>query len=993
MTVALTLFGAPTIVYGGKSVALALERRTQLLVYLALKRTWVGRAELAALLWPDQDSKLAFTNLRKALFRLQRFPWANQIEAQGSSLRFDAATDVQAFERALREHRTSEALPLFSGPLLTGFDDDSNEAWSGWLGFERDRLQSAWRGAAQEQLDGSIEAVEAIELAARLLDVDPLDEAALQAYMRWLARAGQVARARQAYREFVTRLADELGLEPGAELKALHDAMSAGSTPAAIAVPSKAVPLDDGFVGRTVELRRIAALLSQDDCRLLCLTGPGGVGKTRLAQRVLRELAHSFADGATFIPLDDLDSSTELGGRLARELGVSLKGRGEPLQQVVEALQPRQTLLVLDNFEQLIDGAPQLELLLAACPQVKIVVTSRLRLALSSEWLMPLEGLPFPEKEDQDNIESFDAARLFVRAARRVQPELVPAAEAAAIVDICRQVEGLPLALELAAAWTRVLSCEAIANELRHGLELLHATDGTQPSRHASIEVVFEQSWRLLTDIERDVLSRLSVFHGSFSPVAARAVASAPLPVLGALADKSLLHKEKGRLHLHPLVQQLAAARLANGASATETEAAHAAYFHRLLAQLRSTAESGKREALQQIDDDFENCRRAWQWSIAHGQADVLNQSSRTLLDYCDYRGRFEAGLALLGQAIDSPLAQANLDFQALMLSRASHLEYRLDRYAEAEAHAQRVVTMTRRSRDRTARLQALNVLGTCAVRMGRLAEAKRYFNQRLELASPDGHAHAAAVTLDHLALIEKQLGHYTEALRLSLQSLAEHRRLGDSAGEALCLNNLGSLQLVMREDMAAAEHLREGLSICERDGLLSTQAFILTNLTEATMRAGDLPSAEAYGSRAIEVAGATGNRAVAAWAKIKVARLAVRRDNADTARPILADGLGTVLAIGLPSLKFDGIECFAEILAAQGEVSCARAVLDFAAGHRIATAATREELRAHGSGLLAESTDVPTWPGLELDELLQRIVVESSLAYAPLIATLRGTR
>ena len=139
------------IVYGGKSVALGFERRTQLLVYLAMKRTWVGRGELAALLWPDQDSKLAYTNLRKALFRLQRFPWADQIEGQGSALRFEATTDVQAFDNALREHRTKDALPLYQGALLTGFDDDSNEAWSGWLSFERDRLQSAWRSAAQER--------------------------------------------------------------------------------------------------------------------------------------------------------------------------------------------------------------------------------------------------------------------------------------------------------------------------------------------------------------------------------------------------------------------------------------------------------------------------------------------------------------------------------------------------------------------------------------------------------------------------------------------------------------------------------------------------------------------------------------------------------------------------------------------------------------------------------------------------------------------------
>ncbi len=648
MTVALSLFGSPEITYGGKSSVLPFERRTQLVAFLALRGSWVGRAELASLLWPGQDTKLAYTNLRKALFRLQSSPWADRLEVQSGALRFDASTDVVAFESALREHRTREALALHRGALLTGFDDDGNPAWSGWLSFERDRLQAAWRSAAQEHLAGNIDAVEAIDLAARLLDADPLDEAALRAYMGWLARAGQGARARQAYRDFVTRLTEELGLTPSVELKALHDSIGAVGAPASVAMPKASPAPDDGFVGRTVELRRIGELLAQDDCRLLCVIGPGGIGKTRLARRVIEELVLDFADGANFVPLEDISASSELGGRLARELGISLAGSGEPLVQVIEFLRERQTLLVLDNFEQLVADASILDRLLTACPRLKILVTSRVRLALPTEWLLPLEGLPCPEEEDADHIESFDAARLFVRAARRVQPALAPATEAAAIVDICRQVEGLPLALELAAAWTRVLSCDAIAAELRQGIGLLQAVDAAHPARHASIEVVFDQSWHLLTAMERDVLARVSVFRGGFSADAVRAVAKAPLPVLGALIDKSLLRKEEARLHLHPLVQQLAAARLGGGPAHVATQEAHAAYFHRLLAQLRSAVQTAERAALQAIDLDFENCRRAWTWSIEHDQADVLARSSAVLLDYCDHRGRFEEGLVLL---------------------------------------------------------------------------------------------------------------------------------------------------------------------------------------------------------------------------------------------------------------------------------------------------------------------------------------------------------
>ena len=169
---------------------------------LALRQGWVGRAELAAMLWPEQPTKLAYTNLRKTLFRLQSVGWAANIEGQGGALRLDAPTDVAAFEAALREQRGADALALRRGELLVGFDDDGNQAWSNWLRFERDRLRVAWRRAAVDRLAQEIDPGDGIELSAQLLDVDPLDEPALCLHMAWLARDGQSARARQAYRVF-----------------------------------------------------------------------------------------------------------------------------------------------------------------------------------------------------------------------------------------------------------------------------------------------------------------------------------------------------------------------------------------------------------------------------------------------------------------------------------------------------------------------------------------------------------------------------------------------------------------------------------------------------------------------------------------------------------------------------------------------------------------------------------------------------------------------
>lgn len=994
--VRLNLFGSPTVEQAGSSLALPFERRTQLVVLLALRRQWVPRAEVAAMLWPEQASSLAYANLRKTLFRLPSLPWPAAVRPQGTALRLDINTDVALFEAALDEQRPGEALALYRGELLAGFDDGQSEAWTRWVAFERDRLRAAWRGAALAQLaDAMLEPAQAIALSARLLEADPLDEAALQHHMGALARDGQAGAARQAYRQFAERLAADLGLTPGTELRALHDSLG-GPPPAGtrMAPPSPAAA-EDGFVGRSIELQHIAELLARDECRLLCLVGPGGVGKTRLARRALQELAPRFADGALFVALEDVDTPAQLGLRLAHAAGVA-SGRGspDPLARAIEAWRERQLLLVLDNFEQLAEHAPLLEHLLQACPGLQLLVTSRLRLGVAGEWSMPLEGLPCPDPEDDDRAESFDAVRLFVKAARRVEPGFAPAAERAAIVDICRLVEGLPLALELAAAWVRLLSCRHIADELRQGTELLRAADSRHPPRHASFDAVFEHSWRRLSAVEREALARLSVFHGGFSVEAARAVAGASLPVLGALADKSLLAKEGERMHLHPLVQQLARLRLAQAeqdSAQPATEAAHAAWFHRWLRQLEPATENGQREALQAIDTEFENCRRAWQYSIAQGDTEALRHSAPTLLNHFEHRARFEEGLALLREAIESPLGRAGGESTALMLSRAALMEMRLARYADAELTAARALAATQDAPSREAKYQALAVLGGCAVSTGRPDEARAAYQQALALAQAGERAHDIASTLDNLALCEKRLGRYDEALRLTLEALTQHRRHGDNARVAVCLNNLGSMFTFMDDDEAAKVHLREALQLSERHGLVSTRAFVLSNLTELALKADDIDAARQHAEAALEVAQGGGLRSLAGWLKAQLARLATRRGELELARSLLADAAELALTLGAQFVKPAVMLGWAELLEAQGHAGAARRVLAFAADEPSLSAPDRDELRAAWARRASAATLDPPWPGIGLDELLQRILVERELAHAPLIAALRS--
>jgi predicted ATPase/DNA-binding SARP family transcriptional activator len=1009
----LTLFGAPCVDDAGVRSALAFERRSQLLVWLALKRGWAARTELAALLWPEIDGRLAHANLRKTLFRLQALPWGRAIDSAGGALRLDADTDVAAFESALQAQRRDQALALREGELLTGFDDPGNERWTSWLQFERERLRVAWRGAALARLDEAMAAAEGVALAARLLDDDPLDEAALRAHMRWLAADGQAAAARQAYRQFSRRIADELGVAPGAELRATHDALpspgsagpagaqDSGGSAAAAPAPWRSAP-DPRFVGRAAELRQIATLLAQDDCRVLSLVGPGGVGKTALARRAMNELEPRFDDGAHFVELEDVASPVDAAARLARAIGRPVGA--EPLADALAWMGERQLLLVLDNLEQLPAAAAMLEQMLQSCPRLKLVVTSRDRLGTAGERLLPVAGLPCPDPEDADHVEAFDAVRLFVAAAQRVDPSFDPAPHARALITICRQVEGLPLALELAAAWVRVLPCAAIADELAQGGELLRAVDSARPPRHASVAVVFEQSWHRLGALEREVLARLSVFRGGFSAEAARAVANASLPVLAALTDKSLLRKEGDRSQLHALVQQLAGERFADAQARADAEAAHGAYFLRLLAQLRARVDDGDREALQQVDTEFENCRRAWCWAVAEARVDALAAGAATLMHFCDHRGRLGQGLEMLRHALAAPAADATPRLRALLLAMAAHLAYRLDRFAEAEADASAALAASRAGGDHEARLQGLKVLGACSLGRGRLADAARYFARVLRLAPAGADPRNAAAMLDNLARVERAAGRYDEARRLSLQSLAAFRRIGDVAGEALCLNNLGAGYLDGGDPDAAALHLRDALALCDRHGLAGTRAIVLTNLTELAVKTGDDAAVQRHGTRALEVAAEVGNRRLDAWVRQQLARSAMRRGDLDMARTQLSAAMSLALAIGRPSLQLAGVACFAQLLAAMDRVDCAASVLRFAAGHPAIAAPERDAAlaqlaawRADGAASAAGVTgvagvaDVERWPGLSLDELAHRIVAEAGVAHAPLVAALRG--
>jgi predicted ATPase/DNA-binding SARP family transcriptional activator len=974
----LRLLGRPELDWEGRGHPLPYERRHQLIVYLAMRRSWVGRAELAELLWPGQPPKLAHANLRKTVFRLQALPWGAALEAQGNALRFAVPTDVEAFEQALRA-APEEATRIAAPDVLAGYDDGGDE-WAQWLGFERERIRSAWRTACLQRLGGdAIGAQEAVELSSRLLAADPTDEGALQLHMAWLARTGQAARAREAFAAYEARLANDFGLSPSAALKAAAE-------PAARPAPSQPLAAraeDAGFVGRATELRQIDESLAAG-ARILCIVGAGGVGKTRLALRAMHTVAARYPDGVHFVPLEDLEPGGDVVPRLARSVDLPLAGVTDPLAQLGRHLAARRALLVLDNAEHVPQAAAALAGLLRDAPGVQALVTSRVRPALADAQWLQLEGLPCPDPEDEDRLDSFDAARLFLQAARRNDPSFQASVGARSIIDICRQVDGLPLALEIAAGWTRVLSCAAIAGELRHSAELLLAADPARPARHASMEVVFAQSWALLTPSERDALARLSVFRGGFTPAAARAVAEAPFPVLAALADKSLLRKEEGRLMLHPLLQQLAAARLPAGELRDRTEAAHARYFHALMLQLQRVARLAQREALDEIDVEMENCRAAWAWAVRAREGELLARSCGALRDFFDHRGRCLEGLALLGEALAVDLPAA---VQARLASVASHLNYRLDRYAEAIELAQRASAAPGAEEDPETLPQCYKVLGASHLRLGRYGEARRYFREALRVAEEAQDTRTAAGMLDNLALLEKYEGRLDEALNMSLAALARFREIGYVAGEALCLNNIGSLEGELGRTTEAIAHLKESLAVCERHELATTRAFVVANLSEQSVAAGDTAAARRYGELALEAARATGARSVEGAVYLHLAAAALAEGQAGESRQRMKSALDLALQLQWPWLMVSGALAFADYVDARHAGSAATALRLWLLTQQPLTHVQRLDLERKLQGV--SGPPPAALRGLGLADLAGRIALETPTAYAALLAEL----
>ncbi|MDX2004020.1 MAG: BTAD domain-containing putative transcriptional regulator, partial [Meiothermus sp.] len=497
-----------------------------MLAYLAVHDRWVGRDELARLLWPDADPEAAKGNLRQLLYRTRQSGWAPALEVERTQLRWREGSDLHLFRRAYRDKQWLEAVEIYQGELLTGFEAFGAEEFSAWLEIERRDLNALWREAAQNQVAVFEQAGrfgEAAGLLERILRSDPLAEDVLCEHLRLAASSGRRDRALELYQSFAKQLDNELGLEPRAETRKRFEELRSVETqkpkpapqaPASEPAPSAhRLPLPQTrFVGRNTEMEWLEDKLNIPGAQVLCLVGPGGIGKTHLAL----EAARRFPGQAVFVSLVGHDAGQSLAPAVAQAVGLMLSGKAEAEAELAAMLEGHSVLLVLDNVEQVVEEARRLAAHLQGLEGVQLLFTSRVRLGLAAEHTLELGGLSFPQRGESTGTadESYAAIRLLLETVGRVNPQGARAPEdQAEAARICQTVAGVPLALVLAGSWARMLSLGEIADELEKSLDFLGGAVRGLPERHQSIRNVFEYSWRLLSEEQRLALAALSVFR------------------------------------------------------------------------------------------------------------------------------------------------------------------------------------------------------------------------------------------------------------------------------------------------------------------------------------------------------------------------------------------------------------------------------------------------------------------------------------------------
>ncbi len=898
----------------GETVSVRAAKERAFLAALVLGRNRaVPVSRLVESIWADDPPASYEHSLHVYASRLRKLIGRERLERTNAGYLLvvgPGECDVTEFERiaaagraalaAGEPHRAtaelSGALALWRGGALADLVDEP-------VGRTAAATLRQLRIAAEEDLAQAELALgrhdSMIAKLERLVAEHPYRERVRGQLMLALYRSGRQGDALAEYRAVRQTLRSELGLEPGRALQELerailnHDRSLDPAPLEPLRRPSLPAPVTS-FVGRQTELEQLAELLRASDVRLVTITGTGGIGKTRLALEAARRIGDEYADGAFFIELAPIRDPELVAQSVAGALGVQQRPGATPIEALAAELSERQALLVLDNFEHLLDAAPLVTGLLNAAERLKILVTSRGRLHVYGEHEFTVPPLAIPLTETDTSAEALaqvDAVELFVSRARGAEPGFtLEQANAGAVAVICTRLEGLPLAIELAAARTKAFSPETLLERLTSWLELL--VDGPQdvPERHRSLRATIDWSYELLDEEERRLLRGLSVFAAGCTLEACRRVCGGGIGTLESLAEKNLVRREGGdggRFAMLETIREYALDRLVDHAELDDRRRHHAAFFVALAEQAEPELRSGTQvEWLRRLDTEEPNLWAAFAWGLEAGGDGPLRLGG-ALWRYWEARGSITEARARLDQALArSPDASPN------------------------------------------ARAWAFFASGRMALRQGDLERARAVFDAACTLFHAVDDSGGAALCTAGLGWIAHVAGPFDESVARCRKAVELARASGEEWIIADALNNLGVALRSVGELPGSRAALEESLALRRTIGELEGITAALNGLALIAVAEDDLDRAERFFDEAFAVSEARGDLFYIAAEDVVRAYLAFARGDLDRATRLCIRALASCRRHGYLQFTAYALETLAGVAAAEGRLPIAAQLL-----------------------------------------------------------------